>query len=180
MALQDIFKFRELPENVKAVSRTSRGPAVDGRENGDRSSPGDDGVFRLSFNARASHAGATPRSRSTSGRTQSARHYRFVCNFVSSRVLRRHRRFVSIAPVFYRAIRSSRADRSRETFFISSNPRELWPLSAGRTRLLFLVASENDSLLFPRHPIAGMGADLDGAAILFFRNEIRSRFRTGI
>ena len=87
---------------------------------------------------------------------------------------------VSFPLLFYRAIRSSRADRSRETFFISSNPRELWPLSAGRTRLLFLVASENDSLLFPRHPIAGMGADLDGAAILFFRNEIRSRFRIGV
>src|SRR5437667_336372 len=77
--------------NVKAVSRASGRPAVDGRENGDRASPGDDRLFRLSFNARASHSGAASRSRSTNWCPQSAGHYRLACDFVSPRVLRRHR-----------------------------------------------------------------------------------------
>ena len=60
--------------------------------------------------------------------------------------------------------------------FISSDRRQLRALSAWRAGLLFLVAAENDSLFLSRHRIARLGADVDGAAILFFRDAIHLGF----
>src|SRR5947207_8423117 len=63
--------------NIETVSRTSRGIALDGRENGDDAPRRNGLVLLLSFAARARDAGALAPSRSTSWLAQSARHHRF-------------------------------------------------------------------------------------------------------
>ena len=46
--------------------------------------------------------------------------------------------------------------------------------------LLPLAPTEDDSLFLPRHPIAGLDADVDRAAILFFRDPLCPWLRAGL
>ena len=52
-------------------------------------------------------------------------------------------------------------------FLFPGDRRQLRALSNRRGLLLFLAPAENDSLFLPRHPVAGLDSDVDGAAILF-------------
>ncbi len=47
-----------------------------------------------------------------------------------------------------------------------------------RVRLLFLVVAQDDSLLLPRHRVARLDTDVDGAAVLFFCDAVHDRFRS--
>ena len=99
-------------------------------------------------------------------------HHRLDHDFVSSRLLCRDRDLVPAPPLFPRPIRSARADRGREAFPFPGDLRQLWPLPDRRGLLLFLAPPEDDSLFLPRHPIAGLDADVDRAAILFLRDPL--------
>ena len=106
-------------------------------------------------------------------------HYRLDHDFVSPRLLCRDRGFVSVASLFSGRICPAGADRGRETFSLPSHLRQLRSFLHRRACLLFLALAENDSVFLPRHPVARLGSDLDGAAILFFRNPLHHWLRSG-
>ena len=62
-------------------------------------------------------------------------------DFISSRVLRRHRSFLSAPSLFFGGICSARAHRRGEALFASRHLRQLRAISAWRAGLLFLVAA---------------------------------------
>src|SRR5207244_6571236 len=98
---------------------------------------------------------------------------------ISSCVLRRDCYLLSASPVFYRGICFTGAHCRGETVFVSSNRRQFRTVSTWSVGLLFLVATENDSLFLSRHRIARLGAHVDSAAILFIRDAVHDRLRPG-
>src|SRR5262249_873739 len=67
-----------------------------------------------------------------------------------------------------------------EAILVSRDRRELCAVSSWGVRLLFLAAAENDCLFLSRHREPGMGADVDRAAGLFFRDAVPYRIRFGV
>ena len=167
--------------DLQAVSRTSRGPALDDRENGDHAHRRDVLLFRLSGNASSRHATAAERGRWPNvgalralGITDSITisfHLAFYAGIVVS---------FPAPPLFRRRICSARADRGGETFPVPGDRGQLRALSDRRAHLLFLALAENDSLFLSRHAIAGLGADVDGAAILLLCDPLHDRLRAGL
>src|ERR1051325_1075515 len=161
--------------DLETVSRASRRPALDDRENGDHARDRDGLLFRVPLRARARDAGAASRYRSKDWRAARPWHYRFDRDLVSSRVLCRDCHFLSAAALFCRRICVACADRDRETFYFSGDQRHLFALSSWGVGLLFLAVAEGDPLLLSRHGVAGLDPDMDGAAVLFFCDAVHDR-----
>src|SRR5439155_1377391 len=81
----------------------------------------------------------------------------------------------SAPALFFGGICFAGAYRSGETLLISSDRRQLRVISSRGNDLLFLPVPENDSLFLSRHRIAGMGAYMDCATVLFFCDPIHHR-----
>src|SRR5207247_5132950 len=129
---------------------------------------GDDHLLRLSLDPCEGDAGATPRDRSPSRRVACSWNHRFTGDFISSRVLRRHRSFLSASSLFFSGIRFARAHCGRETLFAPGDFRQLRAVSAWRAGLLFLVAPDYDSFFISRGSVAALAAFLDVSPVLFF------------
>src|SRR4029077_11776146 len=155
-------------------------PALDDRENGDRPDRRHVSLFCLPSAPGPGSATAAERSRRPDRRVARAWDHRLDHDFVSSRLLCRDRDLVPAPPLFSRAIRSARADRCREAFPFPSDRGQLWTLPDGRGYLLPLAPAEDDFLFLPRHRIARLDADVDRAAILFFRDPLCPWFRAGL
>jgi len=152
---------------------------VDDRKDRNHAGGSDGRLLRIPLDTRASPAGAVAGRRFTNRYAQSARDHRFDRDFISSGVLRRHSSRLSAAPIFCRGICPPRAHGSGETLLVSSYISQLRAISSWGVRLLFLVAAEDDSFFLSRHRVTRVGAHLDRATILFFRNSVHDRLRVG-
>src|SRR5260370_18888190 len=166
--------------NLQAVSRALGRLALDHRKDGDHACACDDHLLCLSLGTCARDAGAAPRSRSASRRVARSWDHVFNRGFISSGVLRRHRSFFSPASVFPGRICSACAYCRGEALFASRHSRQLRSISSWRAGLLLLVIAKDDSLFLPRYAVAWLGANLDGAAILFLFDAIYDRLRSGL
>ena len=151
---------------------------MDHREDGDHARRRDDHLLCLSVGTRACDAGTTARRGSADRCAQSAWHHGLNRDLVSPGVLRRHRYFLSDPPLFSGGIYSARAHHGGEALFAPRHLRELRAISPWRVGLLLLVVAQDDSLLLPRHRVARLDTDVDGAAVLFFCDAIHDRFRS--
>ena len=135
-------------------------------------------MLRISVDPRARDAGATSRYRSAGWRAPGSWNHGFAGDFISSRVLRRHRSFLSAPSLFFGGIRFARAHSRGEALLASRHFCQLRAISAWRAPRLFLVAAKDNSLFLPRHPVAWLDAYLDRAAVLFFCDAVHDRFRS--
>src|SRR5439155_9089168 len=134
----------------------------------------------LSLDSRAGYAGASARGGLGNWDAQGAAHHSFNRALISSSVLRRHGSFLPAVAVFSGGICFACAHCGGETLFVSGDRRQLRAVSSWSVRLLFLAVAENDSVFLSRYREPGMGANLDGVAVLFFRDAVHYWIRSGI
>src|SRR5437764_755329 len=164
--------------NLEAVPRTSRGPSLDDREDGDRPHSRDGGLLLLSLRPGSDHATAVARYRPDDRRAPCPRHHRFVHHLVPPRLLCRHRRFISTPALFHGGVCPAGPDRDGKTISLSRHPGQHRAFFNGRAGRLLLVAAKNDPVFLSRHAIAGLGADLDRTGVLRLRDPLHDRVRT--